>query len=276
MLQRFAAKHQTPLAVGLAVALGLAVGFLLVPRTAQPDEDAPLPPVTVLGRTLPDGASALPTALSLARSYLGARFALELPDGGRREVYLGELGAELDKVHLAALVRAARDRKSPLVTTFRERGTAEAIALPLPIGLDRTVALERLLVLKGELDRLPVDARLDLEKRTLVKETLGRALDVDASIAAIEAALRRGERSARLVFFERRPQRVASQLANVKFDAVLGSFETRYDRAQKYEARTYNLRLAASKLDGTVLLPGEIFDFNEVVGPRDEANGYKV
>ena len=23
-------------------------------------------------------------------------------------------------------------------------------------------------------------------------------------------------------------------------------------------------------------MPGEIFDFNEVVGPRDEANGYKV
>jgi hypothetical protein len=29
-------------------------------------------------------------------------------------------------------------------------------------------------------------------------------------------------------------------------------------------------------LDGTVLLPGEEFDFNEVVGPRDEANGYRV
>jgi hypothetical protein len=36
------------------------------------------------------------------------------------------------------------------------------------------------------------------------------------------------------------------------------------------------LRLAASKLDGQVLLPGEVFDFNETVGPRDEANGYKV
>jgi hypothetical protein len=36
------------------------------------------------------------------------------------------------------------------------------------------------------------------------------------------------------------------------------------------------LRLAASKLDGTVLLPGEEFDFNAIVGPRDEANGYKV
>jgi hypothetical protein len=78
------------------------------------------------------------------------------------------------------------------------------------------------------------------------------------------------------VFFEKKPRRLASELGNVEFGEVLGFFETRYDRSQAKEARTYNLRLAASKLDGTVLLPGEEFDFNGVVGPRDEANGYKV
>jgi hypothetical protein len=57
---------------------------------------------------------------------------------------------------------------------------------------------------------------------------------------------------------------------------VLGYFETNYDRSERVQARSYNLRLAASKLDGTVLLPGEVFDFNDVVGARDEANGYKV
>ena len=57
---------------------------------------------------------------------------------------------------------------------------------------------------------------------------------------------------------------------------MLGYFETNYSRSMRYQARTFNLRLAASKLDGYVLLPGETFDFNDVVGPRDEANGYKV
>jgi hypothetical protein len=78
------------------------------------------------------------------------------------------------------------------------------------------------------------------------------------------------------VFQERRAKRVAKELGHVEFGYTLGFFETRYDRSQRQEARTYNLRLAASKLDGTVLLPGEVFDFNGVVGPRDEANGYKV
>jgi hypothetical protein len=83
-------------------------------------------------------------------------------------------------------------------------------------------------------------------------------------------------RAAKLAFLERRPRRVAAELGNVQLDSVLGYFETNYDRSERVQARSYNLRLAASKLDGTVLLPGEVFDFNDVVGPRDEANGYKV
>src|SRR5262249_48881565 len=72
------------------------------------------------------------------------------------------------------------------------------------------------------------------------------------------------------------PKRTAAQLEGVRFDAVLGWFETRYSTAKKDETRTYNLRLAASKLDGIALLPGETFDFNAVVGPRDEAHGFRV
>src|SRR5690606_41914852 len=89
-------------------------------------------------------------------------------------------------------------------------------------------------------------------------------------------ALARGELSAEARFLELPPERRASELGDVRFDHVLGYFETRYDRAQRAQARTYNLRLAASKLDRTVLLPGDVFDLNRVVVPRDEANGYQV
>ena len=72
------------------------------------------------------------------------------------------------------------------------------------------------------------------------------------------------------------PKRRLADLKDVKLESVLGEFETHYDRSEKARDRTFNLRLAASKLDGHVLLPGETFDFNETVGPRDETNGYKV
>jgi vancomycin resistance protein YoaR len=272
-----AASRRTGAAIGVAVAAGLGVGALLVPQTPGPGDDrTPLPEVRLLGTVLPAGDAAQKVALGRARAFLGGRFLLELPDGSRRELYLGELGAELDKVYLAALVRDARDRTSALVRVFRAAEKPGPLELPLPITLGRELALPALLALKDELDRVPVDARLDLEKRELVKESFGRLLDVDASLGSIESSLRNGQKSAKLVFELKKPRRLASELGNVEFGQVLGFFETRYDRSQSKEARTYNLRLAASRLDGTVLLPGETFDFNAVVGPRDEANGYKV
>ena len=39
--------------------------------------------------------------------------------------------------------------------------------------------------------------------------------------------------------------------------------------------RTTNLKLAAGKIDGTVLLPGEVFSYNNVVGERTISAGYK-
>ena len=278
MLERLRrAPYATLLPVGIAVAFGLGLGILLVPFGSYPGGEArPLPQASLLGRELAPSEDSNKVALGRVRSYLAARFALELPDGSRRELYLGELGAELDKVHLAALTREARDRTSPLIRVFEQSGEKGPLSLPVPVGLDRALASKKLRALKDELDRLPVDARLDLEKRTVAKETVGRLLDIDASLLAIETALEQGKRSAKLVFFERKPRRLASELGAVEFGSVLGFFETRYDRAAKYEARTYNLRLAASKIDGYVLLPGEVFDFNQVVGARDEASGYKV
>jgi vancomycin resistance protein YoaR len=264
-------------ALTIAVLSGLALGFLLVPKWPAPDEQAARPlPTHLLGRELALDARAPATALERVRAYVARRFVLELGDGKRREVYLGEIGAEIDKVHLSELVRAARDQTSPVVRSYIEAKRPRALELPVPVTLNREVALKKLAALKDELDRAPADARLDLDRRSLVPEVNGRFLDVDATLYSIERALESGAGAARLVFAERRAKRTARELAGVEFDAVLGWFETRYDRSEKYAARSYNLRIAASKLDGHVLLPGETFDFNEVVGPRDEANGYKV
>jgi vancomycin resistance protein YoaR len=264
-------------ALTVAVLSGLCLGFLLVPKWPEPSEaSAPPVPTHLLGRELALDARAPAAALERVRAYVARRFVLELGDGKRREVYLGELGAEIDKVHLTELVRGARDQSSPVVRAFIQDKRPQALELPVPVKLNREIALPKLGALKDELDRAPADARLDLERRALVPEVNGRFLDVDATLLSIERALESGAGSARIAFAERRAKRTAKELAGVAFDAVLGWFETRYDRSEKVAARSYNLRIAASKLDGHVLLPGETFDFNEVVGPRDEANGYKV
>jgi vancomycin resistance protein YoaR len=263
--------------IAIAVAAGLSLGFLLVPRSDSPDDPKePLPEVTLLRQKLPADTNAQKVALERVRRYAASKFSLELPDGKRREIFVGELGGEIDKVRLAALVHDTQDRTSVLLRTYHAARKTDAITLPVPVTLDRERAEKALLTLKDELDRLPVDARLDLEARKLVPEQNGRLLDIDGTLGAIEEALGRGEPKAKVAFEERPAKRVSSELGAVQFDEILGYFETHYDRSSKFLARSYNLRLAASKLDGHVLLPGEVFDFNDTVGPRDEANGYKV
>ena len=55
---------------------------------------------------------------------------------------------------------------------------------------------------------------------------------------------------------------------------------------EEYQARTplnssssnkiYNIKLAAAELDGVYVAYGEEFSFNDTIGPRTEANGYRV
>ena len=57
------------------------------------------------------------------------------------------------------------------------------------------------------------------------------------------------------------------------FPNKLQEFSTRYDASNW--GRSENLRIATSKIDGTVLMPGQQFSFNGVVGERTVQEGYK-
>lgn len=277
---RVVSRPVAALAILLCGVAGSALGVALVPRAPAPVPAAraePPPRVRFLSEDLQLGDGAVERAVEKLRRHARLSFTLKLPDEKFRTYSLGSLGAVVDTARLTQLVRDADDPTSPLRRLWRRRGAdADATELPVPLRLQPDEVLPLLLRLKDELDRTSMDARLDLEKRTVIPEVVGRKLDLDGTLHAIDEALARGELSAEARFLELPPERRASELGEVRFDHVLGFFETRYDRAQRAQDRTYNLRLAASKLDGTVLLPGEVFDFNRVVGPRDEANGYKV
>ena len=62
-------------------------------------------------------------------------------------------------------------------------------------------------------------------------------------------------------------------LGREAFPHLLGTFSTTYSMANSN--RVNNLELAAEKIDGTIILPGETFSYNKVVGQRTIAAGYK-
>ncbi len=69
------------------------------------------------------------------------------------------------------------------------------------------------------------------------------------------------------------PQTTISNLNIDVFPDLLGTFSTNYDASNK--SRSNNLNLAAKKIDGLILSPGEEFSYNKVVGERTIAAGYK-
>ncbi|HHH27181.1 MAG TPA: hypothetical protein ENK57_02370 [Polyangiaceae bacterium] len=274
-------KHHWRLLASLVVVLtaGGIMAWRLWP-TAPPKEDEPAPPaLSIGGERINTEGDPIADALDLVRRYAKTPITLKLPGGQTKELTPATLGVEIDRVRTAELVKQALDRDSPLGKAYLARRAEDpeaVLALPVPVRIDGGRALEVLIGIKDDVDRHPADAVVDLEKKALQKEQLGFRLDVYATLARLEAALRLGQSELDAQGEVVEPRVKAEQLGNVTFDHVLGYFETRYSRAARHKARTYNLRLAASRLDGTVLLPGEEFDFNEVVGPRDEANGYRV
>ena len=69
------------------------------------------------------------------------------------------------------------------------------------------------------------------------------------------------------------PKVTTNMIGSEAFPDLLSNFSTYYSASNVN--RTTNLRLAANKINGTVLMPGETFSYNKVVGARTIAAGYK-
>ncbi len=267
--------------IACAVVGGL-VGWLLVPSRPSLGPDPDPPRVTLGGKPVlltGDPSATLESMRAAARAYAGEPIKVTYP-GGSRDLSRDELGARVDPSRLAALARQLRDPSSALrrhhEVSASARGKVRHIELPMPVGTDDRKATFALLQLKDELDRQPVNARYDYNQKKVIPDEPGLRMDVFATLARVDAALQKGEAEVALVAESLPAPRPTKDVVGLSFDEVLGYFETKYARDLKHEARTFNLKLAASKLDGHVVFPGEVFDFNDVVGPRTEAMGYKV
>lgn len=62
-------------------------------------------------------------------------------------------------------------------------------------------------------------------------------------------------------------------VGNRPYQDMLGTYST--SLTARSDAQIQNIRTAASKLDGAVVMPGERFSFNAVVGPRTSERGYR-
>lgn len=69
------------------------------------------------------------------------------------------------------------------------------------------------------------------------------------------------------------PDKTLEDLGEEAFPDKLGTYTTRYDPTNLN--RSNNISISAKKIDGTIIMPGETFSYNQVVGERTIAEGYK-
>ncbi|MFO0645613.1 MAG: VanW family protein [Polyangiales bacterium] len=260
-------------ALSLTFALmGAGMGYLLLPE--QSPEAANLPPVRVRGRAIPQGRDAHAVALEIARSYLREHVTVQA-EGHSVERTREGFGARVDVAVLARLIASARDPSSSLMRHHAAIARGP-IDLPLPVHVEGSVALPLVMQLKEEADHVAVDARIDVEARRVIPERWGTYVDVYGTVAALDRAFAEGRRTVSAVLERTRPGVLAEQLRDVEMNAVVGWFQTNYNANEDHRDRTYNLHLAAERINGYVWLPGAVFDFNQVVGDRSEANGFRM
>ena len=70
------------------------------------------------------------------------------------------------------------------------------------------------------------------------------------------------------------PEKTIADLGEKAFPDQLSTYTTRYNSGN-YN-RSNNLELAAKAINGTVLMPGETFSYNQTVGERTISAGYKA
>lgn len=259
----------------LSLAFGLmggGIGYLLIPEYAP--QAAGLPPLRVRGRPVAPGVDARAQALDIARSFLRERVRITA-DGRTLERTRESLGARVDVNLLAHLLAAARIPTSSLVRNHAALGGG-VIDLPLPARIEGAIALPILTQFKEEVDHQAVDARVDVEQRRVLPERRGVFVDVYATLARLDEAFTAGRVEVPAVVEHTQPSLTAAQLADIDMSAVVGWFQTNYNANEDHRDRTYNLHLAASKVNGYVWMPGAVFDFNAVVGDRSEANGFRM
>ena len=116
----------------------------------------------------------------------------------------------------------------------------------------------------------PVNASYDPAQNKVLEGKDGFGFDPELLTAALAEA-GPGE-ILRIPMARIQPEIDAKTLQSKLFQDVIGEAHTNHTSNSN---RTNNLRLACKAIDGTVVLPGQVFSFNETVGERTAAKGYK-
>ncbi len=172
----------------------------------------------------------------------------------------GRPGQSLDE---AKLRQALLDQIESLETEDIE--IPILVVQPEPVNIDELYA-------KVHVEAKDAAYEVKDHKITIVSHVIGRNFNMEKAKELLSSKQQDGvpvEIPLTLTY----PEVYEKELTDSLFKDTLSSFSTRYNQSEK--DRSENIRLAAAKINGVILAPGEVFSYNQIVGKRTSEAGFK-
>ena len=121
-----------------------------------------------------------------------------------------------------------------------------------------------------------VDATISISGSNIsvTQETNGKHIDVEGLINEIKGCIDPDPEKAEEVSVELQEYspRITAEALN-KINGIMSSFSSTFSQADS--GRVENLRIATGYINGTLLMPGDEFSYNNTIGPTTPERGYK-
>ena len=219
-------------------------------------------------------------AVTMAKALLGTKTELTPAVSYHEETLntvIGEMAARFDTEGVDATYELTPEglfaTKEITGRTLDRAGLADAIRtgkteIDAPWAEAPSNSLD-LPTLAAELSAEALPARYDHEQGKVVDGQIGIAMDTEAARYVLDAAAE-GER-VQLPAEVKYPAMTAAELEAVLFRDLLSTASTKVSGSS---ARRGNVKLSADFVNGVILNPGEVFDYNQVVGERTTERGF--
>ncbi|WP_250277414.1 VanW family protein [[Clostridium] colinum] len=149
------------------------------------------------------------------------------------------------------------------------------------ISIERNIQEE---VVKAKLEEISKDINIEAKNATLEKNNdtfniiegnNGISVDFEKTYKdLVDALLLQGDTNVEIIVNEVEPKYSSKYLSKVQ--DKIGSFSTKYTKKGESDAnRITNMKVAASRINGTILYPGEVFSTIKKFGATTKSNGYK-
>lgn len=187
-------------------------------------------------------------------------------EGDQLIINNGKSGIEVKKEELKkAILEQIKSRNAIEIMQNSEEQTVQIQVEhvePEPIDLDK---------IYSEIHTEPKDAYYIPEPFQLFREEDG--VDFAITMEEAKAIIASSDSEEYTIPLKLTPAtKTIDDIGTEAFPYLISSYTTKYDASNTN--RSGNLKIAADKINGTVLMPGEEFSYNEVVGKRTIQEGY--